>query len=171
VPTCQIDVPRVKPMRLVRFRTKSSCWTSAGEVIYATPVIINHQLIVVGAALAVRDLAAGPADKSSWRANGRTAMPSAVRPEPRSARRPMSIAGWRCARPSAWNGLHSLRRCRRAGAQPELWPSTPTAGKRQQEERRDGWAGETGCSGVSAGQSILLACGLDTPLVDLLAGP
>ena len=139
-------------------------------MIYAAPVIINRKLIAFGAAQAVRDLAAGPADKSSWRANGWTATQSAVRPEPRSARRPISIAGWRCARPSAWNGLHSLRRCRRAGAQPELWPSTPIAAKWQQEGRRNGWAGETGCSGVSAGQSILLAS-LDIPLVDLLADP
>jgi hypothetical protein len=73
-------------------------------VVYATPVIINHKLIVVGATLAVRDLAAGPADRSSWRANGNV------------------------------------------------------------------WAGETGRSGVTAGQPILLAS-LDIPLVDLLAGP
>jgi hypothetical protein len=42
---------------VVRIPSQSSCWTPAGEVIYATPMMINRKLIVVGVALALWNLA------------------------------------------------------------------------------------------------------------------
>ena len=41
----------------------------------------------------------------------------------------------------------------------------------QQEDRGDACASETGCSRVSAGQLLLLACGFDIALADVLGGP
>jgi hypothetical protein len=111
------------------------------------------------------------ANESRWRANGRTTTPSAVGSEPigtptylncRVALRAiesLELAALSPPKPPRWNAARALA-LDRDGRE-----------ERQQEKRRDGWSGETGWSRISAGQLILLACGLAIPLADLPGGP
>ena len=73
--------------------------------------------------------------------------------------------------------IESIERTPRSPPEPTRWHEARAlefgrdgAGHREPEERGHGWACETRCSGISAGQSVVLNCGFDMPIADFLAG-
>jgi hypothetical protein len=130
----------------------------------------NHRLMMLGTALAVWNLA-GCADGDvqmarDWQEHDAECRKFGAEPgmpaygNCRVALRAIERMELTAVSPPAPPGWHEARA-----------PKPGRDGDEQRHaERRDGAPGEAGCSRIIAAQLIVLKCGLDIPLADLLAG-
>ena len=132
--------------------------------------MINHRLMMIGAALAVWNLA-GCADRNEQMARDWQEHDAECR---KFGAEPGMPAYGDCR--AALRAIEGMELAALSPPTPMWWHEArapkpgPHGDKRQHIERRDGSPGESGCSRIVAAQSVVLKCGPYPPITDLLAG-
>jgi hypothetical protein len=133
--------------------------------------MLNHRLIVVGAALAVCNLA-GCAGRDEQVAREWQEHDAECR---KFGAEPGTPAYENCR--VALRAIESMEHATFSPPTPPRWHEAAAlepgrdGDEQRHAERRYGWPAETSCGRIIGAQLMVLKCGLNIPLADLLAGP